>query len=176
MIPGAARAADQLGHHLALRHGPMRQHGFSGHIADGINAAHRCAALGIDADEWPLPVKSQFGQPRRLAARTPPDGDQHLFGRDLFGAVVTRNAQRALGRQPACANAGADPHAQLGQARHDRAGQLGVILRENTVRRLDHGDPRAQLGEGGAQLQADVAAADHGHGFGQLFQCERVCR
>ena len=41
---------DDLGHHLALRRCPVGQHRLAGHVADGVDAAHRGAALVIDIE------------------------------------------------------------------------------------------------------------------------------
>ena len=49
LVPAALVAGDDLGHHLALRHGAVRQHRLAGDVADGEDAAHRGAALVVDA-------------------------------------------------------------------------------------------------------------------------------
>ena len=57
LVPAAAVAGDDLGDHLALRHGPVRQHRLAGDVADGVDAAHRGAALVVDADERAVAVE-----------------------------------------------------------------------------------------------------------------------
>ena len=42
----------------------------------------------------------------------------------------------------------------------DGAGQLGVVLRQDAGQRLDNRHGGAEFGEGGAELEPDVAGAD----------------
>ncbi|KAG0732172.1 hypothetical protein G6F23_014582 [Rhizopus arrhizus] len=60
----AALARHQFGHHLALRHGAVRQHGFAGNIANGPDVAHRGAALVVDAQRIALAVQLQLSSPQ----------------------------------------------------------------------------------------------------------------
>ena len=61
-------AGDDLGHHLALRHGPMRQHRLAGDVADGVDAAHRGAALVVDPDELAVHVEVELLEPPAVGA------------------------------------------------------------------------------------------------------------
>ena len=72
LVPARFCAGDDLGHHLALRHRPMRQHRLAGDVADGIDAAHRGAALVVDADEPAVHVEVEL--PRGPSPRSPACG------------------------------------------------------------------------------------------------------
>jgi hypothetical protein len=78
LVPAALVAGDDLGHHLALRHGAVRQHRLAGDVADGIDAAHRGAALVVDLDEAAVAVEVDLLQAPALGQRLAADGHQHL--------------------------------------------------------------------------------------------------
>ena len=101
LVPAALVAGDDLGHHFALRHRPMRQHRLAGDVADGEDAAHRGAALVVDADEFSAHVEVDLLEAPAFGHRLAPDRDQDLVGRDLGALAVRRLDQQriALGRQ-----------------------------------------------------------------------------
>ena len=66
--------------------------------------------------------------------------------------------------------------AQPLQPTDNRGGQFAVILRQDRRRRLDHLDLSAQLGEGYAQLQTDIAAAYNGQTPGNFRQGQSLGR
>ena len=68
----AAVAGDDLGDHLALGHGAVREHRLAGDVADGVDAAHRGAALVVDADEGAVAVGVE--SPRAPSRRSPGGG------------------------------------------------------------------------------------------------------
>ena len=69
LVPGAAVAGDDLGDHLALRHGAVREHRLAGHVADRVDAAHRGAALVVDADERAVAVEVDLLEPPAVGRR-----------------------------------------------------------------------------------------------------------
>ena len=171
-------AGDDLGHHLALRHGAVGQHRLAGHVADGEDAAHGGAALLVDADEGAVHVEHQLLAAPALGQRPAADRDQHLVGR-----------QSCARRRPPSPSTSAPPFARqapwpwrpvstsmpsASKRRGDRPGQFGVVERQDAVHRLDDRHLRAQLGEGGAELQPDIAAADHHQPLRQRGQRQRV--
>ena len=56
-VEAAAMAGDDLGDHLALRRGLVRQHRLADQVADRPHILHRRAALIVDFDEGPVPVE-----------------------------------------------------------------------------------------------------------------------
>ena len=97
----------------------------------------------------------------RLAA----DRDQDLVGGDLASPCRPRSrpaARRPCVDRPLRLGAGQHLDAELAQPLGDRPRQLGIVVRQDARQRLDHGHLGAHLGEGGAELQPDIAAADHG--------------
>lgn len=134
------------------------------HLAGREDRRIERAAAGIDAD----PVRHL--QPRRLRQfhiGHHADPDHHHVGRHL--AFAGFHQQRAAGI------AGIAPHA-LGQhaepdldAMPPMQGQrmLAHLGRHRTAEqargRVDHADPAAEPNRAGRHLQADEAAAEHGH-------------
>ena len=56
----------------------------------------------------------------------------------------------------------------------DRARQLCVVLRQDAGQRLHHRHRRAELGEGGSELEPDIAGADHDEPVGAAGERQRV--
>lgn len=54
------------------------------------------------------------------------------------------------------------------------AGQLGIVMRENALRRLDHRHLRTELAVGSAEFQPDVAAANHDEPLRDISERERL--
>ena len=71
-------------------------------------------------------------------------------------SVSTSSAPPALARPIALA----PTITSIPRARRRLATAFGVVLRQDAGLRLDHRDLRAHLGEGRAELQADISAAD----------------
>ena len=174
LVPAPAVAGDDLGHHLALRHGAMGQHRLAGDVAYGEDAAHRGAALVVHADGAAGHVEVDLLQPPALRRRPAADGDQHVIGGQALVAGARLDQQRVLLRRQALRlRPGHHRDAQFLQPLGDGLRQLGVVERQDAVGRLDHRHLGAHLGEGGAELQPDIAAADHGQRLGQLRQRQR---
>ena len=105
-------------------------------------------------------ARSSPSRPKPGRARTAADGDEDLVGLQLaLGAVGAGQAQRAL-REAQRRAFEMNLDAELGQTPRDRRGQLGVVERQHAVERLDDRHLDAELGEGHAELQADIAGAD----------------
>ena len=118
-VPGAPSARDDLGHHLALRRRPMRQHRLAGHVADGIDAMHRGAASVIDLDGPPVHIEVEGLEPPAAGSWLTADGDQDFVGgerRSRPSAVSTLRAS-PLG-------ASLSPLRRSGSSRRARAGAV----------------------------------------------------
>ena len=124
----------------------------------------------------PLIVEIQRLQAEAVRMRAPADGDQDLVGRDgPLRAVSRRDLERAVS---VCNRLRADQRldAKIGEAPHDWLRQLRVVKRQDLGERLDDRHFRAELGEGHAQLHANVARADQSKRLRDLGQRERVSR
>jgi hypothetical protein len=84
LVPGARQAGCDLGHHLALRHGAMRQHRLAGDVADGVDAAHRGLAALADADEAAVHVEHEFFEAEAAVDGRAADRDEDLVRRDAL--------------------------------------------------------------------------------------------
>ncbi|MBE7450739.1 MAG: hypothetical protein HS111_18140 [Kofleriaceae bacterium] len=69
-----------------------------------------------------------------------------------------------------------DLDAHLLELARDHAHAVLVHRGQDRRRGLDHGDPGAELGVDHAQLEADVAAADHDHAPGHVIEGEGAGR
>ena len=175
-VEGALLAGDDLRHHLALRHRPVGEHRLAGHVADRPDVAHRSRALIVDAHERAAHRQIELLQVETAGAGASADGDQHLVGGDRpLLTVRLRDLQRALGERNRL-RAGERLDAEVGEAARDRLGQLLIVERQDFGQRLDDRDPRAELGEGDAELKPDIAGADDGERSWNLSQRQRFGR
>ena len=97
-VEHAAVAGDDLGDHLALRHGAMREHRLAGEVADRPDVAHRRRAALVDLHEAAVhgEVERARGRSRRQPG-APAGGDEDLVGGDAArraAAVSTRERHR----------------------------------------------------------------------------------
>jgi hypothetical protein len=88
--------------------------------------------------------------------------------------ALRRGDDQRVRRQFPNGRSGPHAHAEPAERALDLADQLGVEAAEHVVQRLHDGHLGAELGQRGAQLDADVAAADHRHRGGDLLQVERA--
>ena len=95
--------------------------------------------------------------------------------RSLPSAVSIRRPS-PLGCRAERLGAGEHLDAERSQALRDRTGQFGIVERQDLVLRLDDGDLGTELGEGGAEFQPDIAAADHDEALRNLRQRQRAGR
>ena len=183
-------ARHDLGHHLALGHGAVREHRLAGHVADGIDAAHRGLALVVDADEAPIHVEDQLLDAPPGRGRLPADRDEDPAGRkpDLraVGALDEEAALRrrrtlprtgrALSRlqQPPRPGAGDHLDPEVLQTLRDRLGQVPIVERKDLRQGLDDADLGPELREGGAELQADITRSDHDEPVGHVVERQRL--
>ena len=86
---------NDLGHHLALCHGPVGQHGLACQIANRPDVAHRRAALIVDLDGATLHGQHQTLQPPTMRMRHAANGHQHLVGGEF--AFAPRSVLHAHG-------------------------------------------------------------------------------
>ena len=155
-------AGDDLGHHLTLGHGAVRQHRLAGHVADGIDSAHGRLAFLIDTNERSFHIEHQLFQSPALRDRPAADRDEDLVGRQGRFRTILRLDQQCTARLRQAARLGAGHHvdAEGFQSLGDGPGQFGIVLRQDTLLSLDDADLRAHLGEGGPELEADITASD----------------
>ena len=114
--------------------------------------------------------RSSSFQAPALGARLAADRDQDLVGRRCCALACRRLSRPAAHRPRRTGRSALAPVStstpSVAQAPGDRPRQLGVVERQDARQRLDHGDLGAELGEGGAEFQPDIAGADHGQPFG----------
>ena len=156
----------------------MGQHRLAGDVADGVDAAHRGLAALADADEAAVHVEHQLVEAEPGRRRRAADSHKNLVRRQLALLAVGRlDAQPvALGGLAERLGAEQDLDAQRREALGDGRGQLGIVERQDLLLRLDHGDLAAELGEGSAELEPDIAAADHDEALRQFSQRQRAGR
>ncbi len=173
-----SRAGYDLGHHFALRHRAVGEHRLTGQVADRPDAAHRRAALVIDAHGAAIHVEHQRLHPPAIGARPSPDGDQHLIGRQRrLLALRVADAHRI----PACVQslhgaAQMQMHAESPQGSGHRLREFVVIGRQHARQCLDHRHVGAQLAIRRAEFQTDVAGPDHDQALGQRARRQRFGR
>jgi hypothetical protein len=68
VVEGPATSGNDLGHHLALRHGAVRQHRLAGQVADRPDIAHRGGAALVNADERSIHVEVELIEAEALRA------------------------------------------------------------------------------------------------------------
>ena len=171
-------ARDDLGDHFALRHRAMRQHRLAGDVADRVDAAHRGAALVVDAEEFSVHVEHEFLASPAVDDRLAPDGDEDLVGGEpnSWWPEVSTSKASAFAVSPFALA----PTSVLTPSASSRfaTGRVSSASYCGRMRRLglDDGDLGAHLGEGGAEFQADIAAADDDQPAGDLAERQRLGR
>uniref|UniRef100_A0A0N4ZZC5 PE-PGRS family protein n=1 Tax=Parastrongyloides trichosuri TaxID=131310 RepID=A0A0N4ZZC5_PARTI len=159
-VEHAIMTGDDFGHDFTLRRALVRQHGFAGQVADGPDVLHAGGAAIVDLHERAVHGHAHVLQAPALGPRAAADGDQHLVGIQLHRvSVLVGDVQLAVA-EPSRAGAEQQLHAVFLQPLGDGVGQGLVVERQDAIGHLDDGDFGAQLAEGDAQLQADIAAAD----------------
>ena len=126
----------------------------------------------------PFIVRSSRSRPKPVDPGAPAGGDQHPVGRDAAPAAPSCSIRKRIARVGQADGPGTRQHldAQRLQAPGDRADELLVVGGRMRSFRLDHRDLGAELGEGGAELEPDIARADHGQAFGNRRQRQRLGR
>ena len=162
LVPAPPVTGDNLGNHLALRHCPMRQHRLASHVADRIDPAHRGAALVVDADEGAVSIQVEFLKAPAVDGGLSPDGDEYFIGfKPGFATVRGLNRERlTAGGYASRLGAAQDAYTNRVQFLCDGPRELGIVLGQNARHRLDHHHLRAELREGGPELQTDIARTD----------------
>jgi hypothetical protein len=114
-----------------------------------MDAAHRRAALVVDAQKRAVAVEVQLIQPQPSVAGLRPTVTSTLSAASrtsLPSAVSTASA--ALSPvSPLRLGAGQDLDAERIETPRHRAGQLGIVVRQDARQGLDHGHLAAELGE-----------------------------
>ena len=125
--------------------------------------------------EAPIHVEHKLLAAPAFGDRAAPDRDKHLVGGDpRFLAVGLFDDKRALLRGEALRLGRCHGlHAEFAEAAHDRPREFGVILRQDAFHGFDHSHLGAHLGEGDAEFQSDIAAADHSQLFRHFRQRQR---
>ena len=115
----------------------------------------------VDADEAAGAVEVEFFEAPAFRARPAADGDEHLVRGDPLLLAGDLHRQ-CLARIALRLRAGQHAHAEFAETLGDGLDEFAIVLRQDLRHRLDHRHPRAELGEGGAELQPDIAATDDG--------------
>ena len=172
----AALAGDDLGDHRALRHRLVRQHRLADQIADRPDVAHRGRHWSSTLTNGPGHVERHLLEAPALDQRPAADRDEDLVGGERERAAGGLDREAALAVEPG--DLGAEMQLDPGAAEPapHRPGQRLVIARQDAVGGLDDGHRGAELPEGDAELQADIAGADHRQPLRQLPQRQRLGR
>ncbi len=173
-IEAALMTRDDLGHHLALLGGLVLQHRLADEIADCPDILHRGAALIVDLHEAAVPVDRHVLQPPAFGRRLAPDRHQDVVRRDVGRRAVLQLGREALLAEPLRLGAQMYRNAVLLQPLRHGLHQRRIVERQDAVQRLDHRDLAAQLAERDAELQPDIAGADHGQPLRQHGQRQRA--
>jgi hypothetical protein len=114
-----------------------------------MDAAHRRAALVVNAQKRAVAVEVQLLQPPALGGGPAPYSDQHLVGREphLLASAVSTASVALSPVSPLRLGAGQDLDAERIETPRHRAGQLGIVVRQDARQGLDHGHLAAELGE-----------------------------
>src|SRR5665213_1467506 len=174
-IEPAALAGDDLGDHRALRRGLVRQHWLADEVADGPDILHRGAALVVDHDKRvghlaPLRVEAPA-----LGALPPADGDPYLVVGDSQPlALARRDGEPAFAVEPRYRGAEMQRHPVAVEPAPHRPRQLRVVAWQDAVGHLDHGDLGAELAEGDAQLQTDIAGPNDSEMLRRVGNIQRL--
>ena len=124
----------------------------------------------------PAMARSRLSRPKPSVRGRRPTATRTLSAAIVFSAPsAPATPQRALGEAER-PRADHDLDAEIGGAARDRLGQFLVVERQDFRQRLDDRHLRAELGEGHAELHADIARADHGERLGNLGQRQRLGR
>ncbi len=144
----------------------------SGHVGLEVLVHGDLAGLGID-------LHSHLLQTQTAGERFAADGHQHLIALEqhvlaLAGGVDDDLA--SLGRGRVDARIQGKDQSLLDQGALQQLGDLGVSERQDARQELDHGDLGPQPAPDRAQLQADVAGADHDQVLWHLVERQRLGR
>ena len=138
--------------------------GSPGHVADGVDAAHRGPALVVDAKERAVHVEVDRIQApalrRGFAANRQRGSGRPAAARSVRPPPRSASASPLRG-ESLCLGAGQHLDAELAQAPGHRPRQFRVVLRQNAGLGFDDGHRGAQLGEGGPQFEPDIAGPHH---------------
>ncbi|MNH14851.1 hypothetical protein D3C79_744520 [compost metagenome] len=150
----------------------MGEHRFSADIADGPDVEHAGLALVVDGNRRTVHLQRQAFQVEALGARLAPDRDQYLVSAQLqqFTLRITYLQRLLVGIETFDAVLEVELDPQLLDRLGHRCSQFTVVGWQDALAGFDHADLDAKLAVGDAQLQADVAAANHGQVLGQGFR------
>ena len=129
-------AGDDLGDHLGLVRGLVRQHRLAGDVADGVDAGHVGAQALVDGDEAALDLDADLVEAEALGVGAAADGDQDLVG--LERRVLAAATLDGHGGAPALLGPGlglgAGHHldAQLLELARDHLDDLGIVARRGS--------------------------------------------
>ena len=177
-IPGTLSASDDFCHHLALCRCSVGQHRFSRHVSNGVDTAHRSAALVIDTDERSIQIEINSFKSPAIGCRLTADCNQDPVGRERYGLPIRRgNEERiAAGSESLRLGTGQHSNANFPQTLCNWPRQLGVILGQDSMPGFDDSYGGTHLGKGGSQLQPNVTRADHHKPCRYLGQCQGLSR
>ena len=157
----------------------MGQHRLPRHVADGVDAGDVGALLLVDGDEPLLDLHPDRLEAQVLRVRAAANGDHHLVGVDrlVFSADVEGDDRAPVLLRPRL-GLGPGEHLdaeRLEPARHQLR-RFRIVAGKDGGQRLDDRHLGAELGVEGADLDADVAAADHDEPLGHGREVQRAGR
>ncbi|CAM5197284.1 hypothetical protein CDEN61S_00319 [Castellaniella denitrificans] len=172
-------AGDDLGGHVGLVDGLVRQHGLAHDVADGVDVRHVGAHLLVHGDEAPVGHRHAgvFRADLPAVGRAPDSLQHQVVALGFLGSGF------ALEGDPDAVFPGLRPHRP--GVEHDVVEAPGVHLVPDLDQvavgaghqggqHLHHVQAGAQRGVDRAHFQADDAAADDQHALGHRFQGQRA--
>src|SRR6185312_10430635 len=172
-------AAQGLDCHAGLGRRLVRQAGFAGDVADGLDVRHVRPPLFVHGNEAAL-VLLYAGLLQAEVREVRPPTHRHQYAVEFLGSAAFELGPGHLGHDAARLRG---KSLDLG-SREDRLELLAKLLFQgndevpvdwgkNGIERFDHGDLGAEGGVNAADFQADVAAADNEHLLRNVRQEER---
>src|SRR5690606_28080311 len=182
VVDVAALAGQVLGDGDALLLGLVRQHRAGDRVADRVDALDVGLQVAVDLDAAALvELDADALQTQALEVGLAADGDENGVAVEGFRLATFSRLQGQLDAAFRRLGAGhlgreLEAHALAAEDALELLADLAVHRRDEAVEELDDRDLRAQPRPHRAQLQADVAAADHDQVLRHLGQRERTGR
>ena len=173
-------AADDFGDHFSLEGGGVGQHlAHVGHVADGVDATHVCAAALVDLDEAAL-VERDPGRSEGRAVRLAADGHEDFVAGEAFGFGAVLGVLRAIEQaEPVLSffdalgeDAGDDLDLRFLEGQFEGATEFLVENGQHAVHGFDDGHFAAQHPVRDSEFESDVAASDDHQMLGDVRQVQ----
>ncbi|MGY3082320.1 hypothetical protein ACVWZZ_008728 [Bradyrhizobium sp. LM6.10] len=163
------QALDRLDADHAFMLGLVREHRGTRDVADGIDAGDVGVAVAVDHDDAAIGFDAELFEAEILDIADDADRRDHPLelGRDRLALAVVDGGDDAVGLllQLRDLGRGHDLDALLLETLAGKAGDLGVLDRQDLRQHLDHGDLGAHGVEERGEFDSDRAGADHQQRF-----------